>query len=130
MVSDMNNKKRMTGYSDSLRNGLLASFAVLGIALFSPVAYSACQPYLVESNNGDGGFRFMHDVKNFRAVNTGTRYEAVICDRRSFRIELAKRNPGARVNFSIDGKRYVFAEGSEGDKFVNNWYRKYIDIKF
>ena len=106
-----------------------ASMALLSILLTSS-AHAACQPFLVESNNGDGGFRFMHDTKNFRTVSSGSRYENVICDRRSFRVELAKRNPEARIRFSIDGKAYEFSQGSQGDKNVNNWYRKYFDITF
>ncbi len=105
-------------------------FASLLSMLALPTAFAACQPYLVESNNGDGGFRFMHDAQKFYPVNTGTRYEGLICDRKSFRIELAKKNPGARVRFSIDGKPYVFKQGSQGDKNVKSWYRKYFDISF
>ncbi len=72
----------------------------------------------------------MHDANNFRAVSSETRLEGLICDRRSFRIELAKRNVEARVRFSIDGKSYEFAQGNQGDRNANNWYRKYFDISF
>ncbi len=108
---------------------LKASCILLGTFVTSG-AHAACQPFLVESNNGDGGFRFMHDVKNFRTVSSGSRYEAVICDRRSFQVELAKKNIGARVRFSIDGKPYEFSQGDAGDKNLKSWYRKYFDISF
>ena len=113
----------------SAKISVLVGVAILGVLAHS-AAFAKCQPYLVESNNGDGGFRFMHDAQKFYPVNTGTRYEGLICDRKSFRIELAKKNPGARVRFSIDGKPYVFAQGSQGDKNVKSWYRKYFDISF
>jgi len=101
--------------SRSVKTTVLAGIAVLGLLTQSTV-FAECQPYLVESNNGNGGFRFMHDAQKFYPVNTGTRYEGLICDRKSFRIELAKKNPGARVRFSIDGKPYEF--------------RKFFDISF
>lgn len=98
--------------------------------LYASAGIAACQPFLVESKNGDGGFRFMHDVKNFRPVESGSRYENVICDRRSFQVELAKKHPGAIVRFSIDGKPYEFSEGDVGDRNAKGWYRKYVDISF
>ncbi|MBX2868863.1 MAG: hypothetical protein KTR18_09320 [Acidiferrobacterales bacterium] len=106
-----------------------AGYIMFG-TLISSGTQAACQPFLVESNNGEGGFRFMHDVKNFRPVASGSRYEAVICDRRSFQVELAKKNIGARVRFSIDGKPYEFSQGDAGDKNLKSWYRKYFDIQF
>lgn len=106
------------------------TFLLLLGTMFATTVHADCQPFLVESNNGDGGFRFMHDVENFRTVSSGTRYENVICDRKSFQVELAKKNPGARVRFSIDGKPYEFAEGDEGDKQAKSWYRKYFDVSF
>jgi len=111
------------------RISTICCLILLGV-VFTSTAHAKCQPFLVEANNGDGGFRFMHDVENFRTVSSGTRYENVICDRKSFRIELAKKNPEARIRFSIDGKPYTFTQGSEGDKNVNNWYRKYFDVSF
>ena len=108
---------------------LVAAFMMLGLTINSS-AYAACQPYIVESSNGDGGFRFMHDVKNFRALASGTKFEALICDRKSFQIELAKKNPGTHVRFGIDGRFYEFGQGDQGDKNHKGWYRKYFDISY
>ncbi len=97
--------------------------------LLSTMAYAKCIPYFAESLNGDGGFRFMHDVNNFKAISSGQRFDGEICDRNSIKIELAKRDLGTTIRFHINGKRYDFSSGQSGDKNANNWYRKYYDVK-
>ena len=124
------NTRFKTNFDCFIKCKSLSAYLLIFGAFISLAAHASCQPFVVESSHGDGGFRFMHDVKNFHHVASDSKYEAVICDRRSFQIELAKKDPAASVKFGIDGRFFEFNQGDLGDKNLKGWYRKYIDISF
>ena len=93
----------------------------------SGYANSGCSKFEVSTYGGDGGIRFMHDVNNFVHAKNGSQY-GKICKGGYVTVELAKRHPGTKVAFHINGQGYYFGAHEHAHKYQNNWHRKYVKI--
>lgn len=87
-----------------------------------------CATYSVTASGGEGGFRFTHDSKSFQRIG-GRTISGRICNRNNVQVELSKTSPATRVVMDINGNRYRFGEGDNGDKFENSWYRRYFTVR-
>ena len=85
-----------------------------------------CVHYRVKSHGGLGGFRFQHDISNFKRINGS--YQGSICGRNYLEFELSKLNPSVAVSVEINGQYFSFPAHSGYDKYINNWHRKYYSI--
>lgn len=86
-----------------------------------------CSYYEVKVRGGEGAFRFMHNIPDYRLVRNGT-YRGKICGQRHLTVELSKRHPGTHIAFRINGEKYNFRKGEQGHRYGNNWHRKYIKV--
>ena len=86
-----------------------------------------CVPYLVNGHGRNTGIRFMN-VQDFQFVGGGE-LESQVCHSGSVVVELAKKKVEESVTLTIGQKIYQFPVGDEGDRYQNQWYRKYIRIR-
>ena len=86
-----------------------------------------CFRYKVKTTGGVGGFRFQHDIKDFKRIDKRG-YSGKICGRSYVEFELSKLDPGVKVIIKIDGKRFVYRPHSGHDRHINNWHRKYYSL--
>jgi len=86
-----------------------------------------CSRYEVRVRGGDGAFRFMHNIPDYKIVRNGV-YRGKICGERNLTVELSKRHPGTHVALRINGEKYNFGRGDHGHRYVNNWHRRYFRI--
>ena len=86
-----------------------------------------CRYYEMKVRGGEGAFRFMHNIQDYKLVRNGT-YRGKICGQRNLTVELSKRHPGTHVAFRIDGEKYTFHRGERGHRYANNWHRKYVKV--
>ena len=104
--------------------GFISSFAL------APSAYAGnnnCTQYRLSAYGGDAGFRVMSGSREFRQTHNGS-VAGNICHTGKVQIELAKRDPHTRVSLALNGREYVFGQGDRGDRHVNNWFRRYINV--
>lgn len=87
-----------------------------------------CYNFRVKAIGGLGGFRFQHNIKNFKRFKNGG-YSGKICGRRHVEFELSKVQPGVKVVLKIDGKRFVYGAHSGHDRYINTWHRKYYSVR-
>lgn len=69
----------------------------------------------------------MSGSREFRQTHNGS-VAGNICHTGKVQIELAKRDPHTRVSLALNGREYVFGQGDRGDRHVNNWFRRYINV--
>jgi hypothetical protein len=89
---------------------------------------SQCFTYRVTSQGGRGGFRFQHNIKDFKRFDNGS-YQGSICGHRNVEFELSKLDPAVSVSIEINGKHFSYRAHSGHDRYINNWHRKYFSIR-
>lgn len=94
---------------------------------WGPQGGNNCTSYRVSTSNGEGGFRITQDPSSFQSVRGGG-VSGQICRRGSVQVELSKTNRQTGVLLEVQGRQYRFNPGDGGDKFLNNWHRKYYTI--
>lgn len=87
-----------------------------------------CYNFRVKALGGLGGFRFQHNIKNFKRFYRNG-YSGKICGHRHVEFELSKMDPGVKVVLEINGQHFVYNEHSGHDRHINNWHRKYYSIR-
>jgi len=86
-----------------------------------------CVAYSITGNHKDTGIRFLAGSQEFHLTGYGTQ-KRQLCHKGNIRFELSKKKIPGEVVVRIDGKSFVFGQGDKGDRFANNWYRKYFEI--
>lgn len=86
-----------------------------------------CVAYSVKAIGGMGGFRFQHNIKDFKRLDKNG-YLGKVCGRQHVEFELSKVNPAVKVVLKINGKRFVYGAHSGHDRHINNWHRKYYSL--
>jgi len=87
-----------------------------------------CFNFRVKAIGGKGGFRFQHNIKDFKRLDRHG-YSGKICGRRHVEFELSKVTPGVKVVMKINGKRFVYGAHSGHDRYINHWHRKYYSVR-
>jgi len=88
---------------------------------------NACVPIKVVSRGGIGGFRTTDRIKDFKRIQSSA-YHGKLCGKRTVEIELSKMDPRTKTVLFIGDQKYVFSPYEHADRYVNNWYRKYIKV--
>jgi len=91
-------------------------------------ASSDCVYYSATATGGQGGFRFTDNPKDFQRIQDGGSIEGKACGSSVYKIELSKNAKHADVQLRFNKKHYSLDKKDEGDKFEDNWYRKYFTI--
>ena len=86
-----------------------------------------CAAFAALGNHPDTGIRFLVGEHKFHLIGSG-RIDRYLCHKGQVTVELAKKRKEANVVLSIDGKTYEFRGGDSGDRYQNDWYRKYYKI--
>ena len=118
-----------------MKNTIFFKTLILGAGLatsmaMAPASFAGggnCSEYRLSAYGGDAGFRVMVGSRDFRKASNGS-VVGRICHSGNVQIELAKRHPGTRVSLAVNGREYVFGEGDRGDRHVNNWFRRYVNV--
>ena len=87
-----------------------------------------CFNFHVKAIGGNGGFRFQHNIKDFKRLGRHG-YSGKICGHRHAEFELSKVDPGVKVVMKINGKRFVYGAHSGHDRYINTWHRKYYSVR-
>ena len=87
-----------------------------------------CVHYQVSAYGGDGGIRFLHNTDEWNLVQ-GSGQHGKVCRDGYVTVELSKRHPATTVTLAINGQNYTFNSGERAHKYIDNWHRKYIDIR-
>jgi len=108
---------------------LVIGAGMMGSMVMAPATFAgnSCSEYRLSAYGGDAGFRVMSGSRDFRKASNGS-VIGNICQSGNVQIELSKRNPGTHVSLAVNGREYVFGQGDRGDRHVNNWFRRYINI--
>jgi hypothetical protein len=96
-------------------------------APYSSRSHKACVPIKVVSRGGVGGFRTTDRIKDFKRIHSSA-YHGKLCGKRTVEIELSKMDPRTKTVLYIGGQKYVFRPYEHADRYVNNWYRKYVTV--
>lgn len=86
-----------------------------------------CAAYVVSGNHPDTGIRFLVGDHKFHMIGSGT-VNRKLCHTGEVRVEMAKKRKEANVELNIGGKTYAFRGGDSGDRYQNDWYRKYYTL--
>ena len=93
----------------------------------SSAANRNCTAYTVSGNHKDVGVRFFVGDNKFHLTGRGkTRLQ--LCHSGNIRFELAKKKEAGEVAVQIGNRVFQFRAGDQGDRYANNWYRKYFRV--
>lgn len=110
--------------------GIVVS-ALASAMMFTATAANAssdCVYYSATATGGQGGFRFTDNPRDFQRIQDGGSIEGRVCGSNVYKIELSKNAKHADVQLRFNKKHYSLGKKDEGDKFDDNWYRKYFTI--
>ncbi|MFT6097959.1 MAG: hypothetical protein ACJAYF_000494 [Arenicella sp.] len=86
----------------------------------------ACFDFKAYTQGGNASLRFEGKGDLYRFNNRAT--SGRICHKGRLNMGLGKTASGTNVIVEINGDRYTFPAGDQGDQFLNNWYRKTIRL--
>ena len=86
-----------------------------------------CTAFVALGNHPDTGVRFLVGEHKFHLIGSG-RIDRYLCHTGQVTVEIAKKRKEAQVVLNIGGNTYEFRGGDSGDRYQNDWYRKYYKI--
>ena len=100
---------------------------VIGGGGHNPPPTHGCTTITLRSSGGDGAFRFMNNIGNVKVFRGSDTFQT--CNKGIHQIEIGKRMLGTDVSIIVNGRVYRYPANSGYDKHINNWFRRYFNIR-